>query len=219
MSRGRYSDKSILIVDDNESVLRQLKRILRAIGIKKDLVRTATNGVDALNECKSNPPDLMLLDIIMPVVSGWEVLQELKKLGIKTKVIIFSVRNDAESGLEAARLGATDYLPKSDLIEYGELKIKRALDHGAPITENTTATLIRNFVDELAREIHADKKMDEQVVKHADELVLETNSSKIDKKKALGLLRFIEDSLSHSTGNLMGHGAIRGIEKLLDFLS
>lgn len=216
MARVHYSDKSVLIVDDNDILLRRVKALVRSFGIKN--VRTASNGLDAIHECKVETPDLVLLDIIMPVVNGWEVLRELRKIGTKTKVIIFSIRNDAEAGLEAARLGATDYITKAELLESAELKIKRALDHGTPITQSTTVTLIRNYIEELSSEIAVMQTADSSVTERLKELAKNAQAHPIDKKRTLGALRFLEESLSHATGHGIGHGAIRGIEKLLDFL-
>jgi CheY-like chemotaxis protein len=216
MAKADYSGKSILVVDDNEPLLRRVKALVRSFGIKD--VRTASNGLDALHECKTNPPDVVLLDIIMPVVNGWEVLRELRKIGPNTRVIIFSVRNDAEAGLEAARLGATDYITKAELFETAELKIKRALAHGTPISQSTTTTLIRNYIEQLAVEIAHTKNTDSAIAQKLKELAETSQSQPIDKKRALGALRFIEDALTHAMGHGVGHGAIRGIEKLLDLL-
>lgn len=216
MVKQSYSEKSVLIVDDNEALLRKVKSFVRSIGIKN--VRTASNGLDAVHECKTKPPDLVLLDIIMPVVNGWEVLRELRKTEANPKVIIFSVRNDAEAGLEAARLGATDFINKAELFETAELKIKRALERGTPITESTTVTLIRNYIDELARETALMKTADGNIRERVNELAMTVQERPIKKDRAIKALRFLEETLNHAAGHVTGHGAIRGIEKLLDFL-
>jgi CheY-like chemotaxis protein len=68
--------KKVLIVDDEEDVLQMLGKRLRAVGYS---VITATNGTDAIALAKSQHPDIIILDIIMPGMEGGEVAAELKE--------------------------------------------------------------------------------------------------------------------------------------------
>lgn len=68
--------KKILIVDDEEDIVNLVRLILEDAGYE---VFAATNGVQALEKIRGNPFDLVLLDVMMPMLSGWEVLKELRE--------------------------------------------------------------------------------------------------------------------------------------------
>ena len=80
--------KRIMIVDDYEDILDLTKDIL---SVKDYEIETACGGEECLKKVEKFKPDMILLDIMMPKMSGWEVLDELEKRGIpqKTKTVIF----------------------------------------------------------------------------------------------------------------------------------
>lgn len=96
----------ILLVDDEPSLLKVLSIKLRVSGYD---VLTALNGQEALKLIKSESPDIVLLDVIMPGMDGFEVLQKLRSFS-KLPVIIFSAR--PEYAKRAISLGANAFLPK-----------------------------------------------------------------------------------------------------------
>jgi DNA-binding response OmpR family regulator len=102
----------LLVADDSETVLLMLQRRLEMEGY--DVV-TATDGVEALarlQEAGPKPPDVILLDAMMPNMSGLEVLEELRKLGSKIPVLMISAHLDAQEPHRMRKLGATDCIPK-----------------------------------------------------------------------------------------------------------
>jgi two-component system response regulator MprA len=102
----------VLVADDSETVLLMLERRLEMEGYD---VITATDGVEALERLKeagSNKPDVILLDAMMPNMSGTEVLEELKSSGSKIPVLMISAHLDANEPSRMRRLGATDCIPK-----------------------------------------------------------------------------------------------------------
>lgn len=112
--------KKILVVDDEKAMTKALTLKLTAKGYA---VRTASRGVEALVLLKKEPFDLVLLDIIMPTVDGFMVLEEMKKNGIKTPVIILSSLEQEEDKKRAKALGVREFFTKSstsllDLVEY-----------------------------------------------------------------------------------------------------
>ncbi len=105
------SDYTLLVVDDNQLNRDSLSRILRRQGYK---VETAENGQEALEQLHCQDFDLVLLDIMMPVMNGYEVLKHLKadpKLR-RIPVIVVSANEEIESVVQCIELGAEDYLPK-----------------------------------------------------------------------------------------------------------
>ena len=96
----------VLIVDDERAIVNILNIKLRVSGYD---VITALNGKEALAMIETSCPDIMLLDIIMPGMDGFEVLKRLRK-DSQLPVIAFSAR--PENNQEAMSLGANDFLAK-----------------------------------------------------------------------------------------------------------
>jgi len=101
----------VLIVDDSPVNLRLLAQILHGMGFG---VRPAKNGRIALSSAKAAPPDLILLDIMMPEMNGFEVLARLKADPDlrDIPVLIISALDDMDSIVKGIKMGAEDYLPK-----------------------------------------------------------------------------------------------------------
>lgn len=101
----------ILVGDDSETILLLLRTRLEMAGHE---VETAADGqeiVDAVRRCVA-PPDLLLLDAMMPRKSGLEALRELRAEGIECPVLIVSAHTDGEDGVDAAELGIGGYIAK-----------------------------------------------------------------------------------------------------------
>ncbi|MBF0345335.1 MAG: response regulator [Nitrospirae bacterium] len=82
---------SILIVDDSKSARHLIKRELLSIITDKEVVFTeGANGKEAVDRCLKNTYDLIFLDLTMPDMTGYDVLETLKKHGLKTKAIVLS---------------------------------------------------------------------------------------------------------------------------------
>ena len=102
---------SILIADDNPENLKVLSRLLKQAGYK---VRAATNGKQALDSFKAEPPDLVLLDIQMPQMDGYEVCRMIKKQACYRliPVIFISAMGEAFNKAMAFESGGNDYITK-----------------------------------------------------------------------------------------------------------
>jgi len=105
------SEQKILIVDDEPYNLEYLEQELEHPAYR---LLTAANGQEALKKVKSESPDLILLDIMMPVMDGYEVLSRLKADDSTRDIpiIVISANNDLQSVVKGIQLGAEDYLPK-----------------------------------------------------------------------------------------------------------
>jgi len=119
----------LLVADDSETVLLMLQRRLEMEGYE---VVTASDGFQALERLKEagskKQPDVILLDAMMPNMSGTEVLEQLQKQGSEIPVLMISAHLDANEPDRMRSLGATDCIPKpfewEDLIEKIE-EVKR----------------------------------------------------------------------------------------------
>ncbi len=105
-------DPAILVVDDIEDNRYMLMRRLRRLGFKN--VATAGDGYEALAQLSEKPFDLILLDIMMPGMDGYEVLRRMKKDPRlrDIPVIVVSAMSEMESTIKCIELGAEDRLPK-----------------------------------------------------------------------------------------------------------
>lgn len=101
----------ILIADDHDLIRQGLKSILN---YEPDFMVTgeASNGEEALKFITLYKPDLLLMDINMPVMSGIEVLKKIKNEGLPVKVILLTVESDKKTILEAIEIGADGYILK-----------------------------------------------------------------------------------------------------------
>ncbi|MGA2629896.1 MAG: sigma-54 dependent transcriptional regulator [Terriglobia bacterium] len=105
-----HSPPNILVVDDEPSVLRYMRTLLE---VEDYLVETVESGREALARVeKEPPPDLVLLDMLMPEMDGLGTLAQLRKSRPDLKVIMLSCVSDPRKVVEAGRHGATDYLTK-----------------------------------------------------------------------------------------------------------
>jgi len=99
----------ILIADDEPEIVRGLEDNLRFEGYQ---TVSATNGQDAIALALSDAPDLVLLDIMMPRMSGWDVCRELRRRGVDVPVIMLTARGAEVDRVLGLELGADDYVTK-----------------------------------------------------------------------------------------------------------
>ncbi|HJQ25799.1 MAG TPA: HD domain-containing phosphohydrolase [Blastocatellia bacterium] len=115
----------ILIIDDEPKVLSVLASLLGG----RYLCKTATSALEALGHLKTETYDLVLSDIMMPGMSGLELLSEITRLNRHTVVVLISGNLNIQNAIEAMRRGAYDYITKPfDLAEV-ETAVERALRH------------------------------------------------------------------------------------------
>jgi DNA-binding response OmpR family regulator len=115
----------ILIIDDEPQLVESIAVRLKASGY---VVQTASDGVNGINKFKEEPPDLVILDIMMPGLSGLNVLRELKQLNSRVPVIMLTAYGTPQSAIEALKLGAYDHLSKPFNTEALLEMIKKALE-------------------------------------------------------------------------------------------
>jgi two-component system KDP operon response regulator KdpE len=105
---GREQDKTILVVDDEP-------RIVEAVGMNLELegyqVSSASNGYEALQKLTEDLPDLVILDVMMPEVDGFETLRKIREVST-VPVIMLTVRGEEIDKVKGLDLGADDYITK-----------------------------------------------------------------------------------------------------------
>lgn len=124
----------IFIVDDEKVFLLSLKKHIMCLGY--DVV-TATSGQEALALLRAQPADLVITDLIMPEMSGVELMLSAKELYPALPFIVFTARGCVESAVNAIKLGALDYLEKPFNPLTFDVALQRALEFGRLSFENT----------------------------------------------------------------------------------
>jgi two-component system, OmpR family, KDP operon response regulator KdpE len=140
MKQGR-----VLVVDDEEQILRAVRRALTA---RDYVVETAADGEVALNMIRRFDPDLVVLDLNMPVRDGLSVCKELRKWSA-VPILVLSVREDEVDKVAALDLGADDYLTKPFGIDELMARVRALL-------RRTSAQATRSPVRFLAEDLEID---------------------------------------------------------------
>jgi len=99
----------LLLIDDDPNTLASLARAFRLAGHEATVCDNAARGSEL---ARSEPFDLILSDVVMPGKTGLELLEELKKAGVKTPIVLISGQANIEMAVKATRLGALDFLEK-----------------------------------------------------------------------------------------------------------
>jgi len=123
-------DWKVLLVDDEKEFVVTLAERLGMRGIRTE---TVFEGEGALKKLETYEPDVMVLDLMMPGMSGLTVLEKVKKLYPKIEVILLTGIGSTSEGLTGMRLGAFDYLMKPLQIDELIQKIASAINKGSSI--------------------------------------------------------------------------------------
>ena len=115
---------SILVIDDDVSICETLELYLTEEGYTVD---TAQNGTEGLNKYVRNPADVVILDIRLPDVDGFTVLEDLREDNENVKVIMITAFHDMETTINAMKGGAFDYIHKPVNVDELDMAIKKAL--------------------------------------------------------------------------------------------
>lgn len=99
----------VLVVEDEMDTIFLLKQILRIAGFN---VLSASSGQEAISKMMEYQPDLVLLDLMMPEMDGWETMEHMRKMVNTMPIIIVSALGNKEEVVKGLRSGADDYIPK-----------------------------------------------------------------------------------------------------------
>jgi len=108
MSKDQFKNRLILVVDDEERMVRFIRLNLEHDGF---LVIEAFNGTEAIDQVRSKLPDLVLLDIMMPDIDGFEVLRIIRETST-VPVIMLTAKGEEDDRVRGLELGADDYVTK-----------------------------------------------------------------------------------------------------------
>ncbi len=140
----------LLVVDDEPNILELLSVALRFNGFE---VATATNGQQALTTARSFRPDLVVLDVMMPELDGFEVVRRLRGEGARVPVVFLTAKDSTEDKITGLTLGGDDYVTKPFSLEEVVARIRAVLRRGGSAAQPAGSRLV--FADvELDEDSH-----------------------------------------------------------------
>lgn len=125
--------QSILIVEDDAALLRGLVDNFCQRGYE---VRTATDGKQGLAAALENPPDLLLLDIMLPGMNGYEVCRQLRRQALDLPIVMLTAKGQESEIVEGLELGADDYVTKPFSIHELAARVKAILRRTTPAEDD-----------------------------------------------------------------------------------
>src|SRR6188768_1245772 len=144
----------LLVVDDEDNLRSMLAAALQHHGFA---VTTASNGREALDVIPVERPDLVLLDVMMPDLDGFEVCRRLRTDGDRTPVLFLTARDSTEDKVRGLTLGGDDYVQKpfslDELVARAEAVLRRTAESGATSVVHECADLVMD--DDAHRVIRA----------------------------------------------------------------
>lgn len=102
----------VLLADDHETILAQVRSVLSK---EFDVVGVVTNGQDAVKEVQRLDPDVLVIDISMPILNGLQAVSQLQSRKCRTKVVFLTVHEDQDFVNAAFSVGASGYVTKSHI--------------------------------------------------------------------------------------------------------
>lgn len=132
----------IVLADDHEIVRNGIKQLFESEGYI-EVVAEASNGREAIEQIKIHKPDVLVMDISMPEMTGIEAADEIKKENIDTKILILSMFDKDEYVLKAVELGAYGYLLK-DTGKEGFIKALKTIVAGEKYFSSEISNIIVN---------------------------------------------------------------------------
>ncbi|NNC91225.1 MAG: response regulator transcription factor [Acidimicrobiia bacterium] len=136
----------VLVVDDDAAVRNSLDRALRLNGYEVDL---AVDGVDALNQVSSTPPDAIVLDVLMPNMDGLEVCRRMRSFGDQTPILMLTAQDGVTERVAGLDAGADDYLPKPFALEELLARLRALLRRAAGEVETGDKLQFEDIVMDL----------------------------------------------------------------------
>ena len=181
----------VLLIDDEKSVRSTLSLFLQKSGYKVD---EAANGEDAIEKLKVTFYDLVITDLKMKPMGGLQVLQKVKEINPMTEVVVMTAYGTVESGVEAMKLGAYDYIQKPFDKDEFLIIVGKALERKELLVE----------VEQLQDEAFKSKNK-------ADKLRETISDLEQDKSTAEEMLKLPEESFSRVLSKASSKGRARGI--------
>lgn len=134
----------VLVYEDNEQLRESITSLLQ-LGNGVDLQGAFADATNVLNEVRNFNPDVVLMDIDMPLITGIEAVRQLRSAGRTIPVIMLTVFDDSEHVFQAIKAGASGYLLKKHISSRIFQAIDEALNDGAPMSPGIARTVLSSM--------------------------------------------------------------------------
>jgi len=153
--RPMSKKSTILVIDDEETMRNACQQVLSKNGYHTEI---SADGADGLRKVREIPPDLVLVDLKMPGISGMEVLEKIRKIDSTIISIVITGYATIESAVEAMKRGAYDFLPKPFTPDELRIIIKRGLGRRELVLESLSLRrekekIEKNFISMVSHEL------------------------------------------------------------------
>jgi len=128
----------VLVVDDEHSIV---DAVSTALGYERYRVDTASTGRAALDAIRSTAPDLIVLDVMLPDLDGFEVARRARDEGIDTPILFLTAKSDLDDKSRGFALGADDYVTKPFSLAEIVMRVRAILNRTAPASRAGSAEL------------------------------------------------------------------------------
>jgi two-component system OmpR family response regulator len=155
LSGAAQAEARLLVVEDDPNILELLSASLRFAGFR---VSTATNGAAAVTAAREERPDLIVLDVMLPDLDGFEVIRKLRDSGTRTPVVFLTARDTTDDKIRGLTLGGDDYVTKPFSLEELTARIRAVLRRTSGATTSARLTFADLELDEEAHEVWRDGK-------------------------------------------------------------
>jgi two-component system response regulator MprA len=157
MSTLKGANQRILVIDDDRSITSFLRRALSYSGYS---VEVKENGQVGLQSALDNPPDLVVLDVMMPGIDGYEVARRLRAVG-DTPILMLTAKDEVPDRVRGLDVGADDYLVKPFALEELQARIRALLRRREPESTRQALRFSDLEVDPGSRDVRrGDRRVD-----------------------------------------------------------
>ncbi len=164
------SNTTILLVDDKKEIIKLMEIYLLNEGYK---LLKASDGMAALELMSANPVDLVVLDVMMPKMDGWEVCRRLREAGIVSPILLLTAKDEVSDRVKGLDLGADDYLVKPFALEELMARVRALLRRRPERTDEGGQFRFEDLVMDVdAREVARGDRRIELTAKEFDLLHL-----------------------------------------------
>ncbi|WP_027345875.1 response regulator transcription factor [Hamadaea tsunoensis] len=144
-------EAKLLVVEDDPNIVELLSASLRFAGFE---VRTATSGSAGVAKFKEARPDLVVLDVMLPDLDGFEVIRQMRAEGVRTPVVFLTARDATEDKVRGLTLGGDDYVTKPFSLEELTARIRAVLRRTAGEQASPKLAFADLTLDEETHEVY-----------------------------------------------------------------
>jgi two-component system OmpR family response regulator len=147
---GKKPEARLLVVEDDPNIVELLSASLRFAGFA---VATASSGTAAVEAAREARPDLVVLDIMLPDLDGFEVIKRMRESGVRTPVVFLTARDATDDKIRGLTLGGDDYVTKPFSLEELTARIRAVLRRTAGEAAPARLTFHDLELDEESHEV------------------------------------------------------------------